>query len=103
MVAHYDIHFLECFAQSLYVGNCVVHCADVGRGSVMVPVAQEYTGLTIVCFGLFYEPYHECLAVVIVYTTVALESEVYVRETGYLLEKHISTISFLRLVCDWSY
>ena len=61
----------------------------------MVPVAQEYASFTSVQFGLFYEPYHECLAVVVVYTTVAFKSEVYVCETRYFLKKHLSILPFL--------
>ena len=64
---------------------------------MVMPVAQEYTGLTSVCFCLFYEPIHERLAVVVVYTTVALESKVYVRETSDLLKKHMLPF----LLYDW--
>ena len=53
----------------------------------MVPVAQEYTGLTTFCPGLFNEPFDELLTVIVVYTTVALEAKVYVRETGYLFKE----------------
>jgi hypothetical protein len=53
----------------------------------MVPVAQEYAGLTTFCLGLCYEPFYELLTVIVVYTTVALEAKVYVRETGYLFKE----------------
>ena len=53
----------------------------------MVPVAQEYAGLTTFGPGLPYEPFHEVFAVVIVYTTVALQPKVYVSETGDFLKE----------------
>jgi len=65
----------------------------------VVPVAQEYAGLTSVQFGLFYEPYNESLTVIVMYTTVAFKSEVYVRETRYFLKKHLNILPFL--LYDW--
>ena len=87
MVAHDNVDFLKCRTQSFHVGNCVVHRGNIGGRSVMVPVAQEYAGLTAFCLGLFYEPPHEVFAVVIVYPRVALQSEVYVSETGDFLKE----------------
>jgi hypothetical protein len=60
---------------------------------MVMPVAQEYTGLTTFCLGLCYEPLYELLTVIVVYTTIAFEAKVYVRKTGYLFEKHIFTTS----------
>lgn len=65
---------------------------------MVVPIAQEDTGLATVCLGLFYEPVHEFLTVVIVYTAVALEAEVYVRETSDFV-KECHWLPFL--LYDW--
>ncbi len=53
----------------------------------MVPVAQEYTGLTTFCPGLFNEPFYELLTVIVMYTTVAFKTKVYVCETGDFLKE----------------
>ena len=56
----------------------------------MVPVAQEYAGLTAFGLGLLYEPSYEVFTVVVVYPRVALQPKVYVRETGdFFKECHV--------------
>ena len=65
---------------------------------MVMPVAQEYTGLTTFCLGLCYEPLYELFAVIVVYTTVAFEAKVYVRKTGYLF-KECHGLPFL--LNDW--
>ena len=62
-----------------------------------MPVSQEYASLTSFCLGLFDEPFHELLTVVVVYATVTFETKVYVSETGYLLKKHVLPF----LLYDW--
>ena len=53
----------------------------------MVPVTQEYACLTAFGLGLLYEPSHEVLTVVVVYSGVALQPKVYVGETGDFLKE----------------
>ena len=53
----------------------------------MVPVTQEYACLTAFGLSLLYEPSHEVLTVVVVYSGVALQPKVYVSETGYFLKE----------------
>ena len=61
VIAHQHIHVFECVVQSLHVGDGVVHGGHVDGRSMMVPVAQEYAGLTVVLLGLCNEPMHKCL------------------------------------------
>ena len=90
MVAHDNVDFLKCRTQSFHVGNCVVHRGNIGGRSVMVPVAQEYAGLTTFRFGLFYEPFHEVFTVIVVYSGITLQPKVYVCETSdFLKECHV--------------
>jgi hypothetical protein len=82
VIAHQHIHIFECVVQSLHVGDGVVHGGNVHGRSVMMPVAQEYAGLTAVLLGLFYEPIHKCFCVIVVYSGIALQSKMDVSETG---------------------
>ena len=52
----------------------------VETGTVVVPVAQEQTGLATFCPGLGRGPFHKVQAVLIVLSAVALESKMYVCE-----------------------
>jgi hypothetical protein len=77
---------LKCVAQLLEVAHCIVECAYVDAGTVVVPVAQEDTGFTSTGLCLLDEPDYELFAVYVVLTAIVFVAKVNVSETRGFLE-----------------
>jgi len=86
MIARYEVELVKRPAQSFQGLQAKVQGLEIDAGPVMVPVAQEQTGLAAVLATSLDDPIHETGAVLIVQQAVRFQAKVYVRESDSPLE-----------------
>jgi hypothetical protein len=94
VIARYEIHSRKIIIHVLQCFKTVVERKNVQGCPIVVPVAQEETGITSFFLGFGSGPLHKFQTVFVVYNTIRFQAKVDVSPHGCFFEKisHSTTV-----------